>query len=238
MLDLLIEIQENKGIIKNREKAIKDGTNISYMKKIRSEFENKKKIYMKLDLNIKNNKRDIEIISLKLDGLKKEIEQKEGKLYSNFKYDLKLIKSLEKSIDAKKEEVKDMEDKSLKLLYKEDDLKKKKSDIRKELVELRDNFYEYRENNKGILLKNNKDIESSKNRIIALEKQVPKSLLEKFNEISRIKGTGAAKLSDNGVCLGCLMKVSAITIDNVKKDKEIVYCDNCGRIIHYRKKSL
>jgi hypothetical protein len=43
MLDLLIEIQENRGIIKNREKAIKDSTNISYMKKIRLEFEKKKK---------------------------------------------------------------------------------------------------------------------------------------------------------------------------------------------------
>ncbi|MEA5007544.1 zinc ribbon domain-containing protein [Clostridium tyrobutyricum] len=238
MLDLLIEIQENRGIIKNREKAIKDSTNISYMKKIRLEFEKKKKIYMKLDLEVKDNKRDIEIVSLKLDELKNEIEEDENKLYSNFKYDLKLIKSLEKSINTKKEEAKDMEDKSLNLLYKEDDLIKKKSDIRKKLVELRDNFYEYRENNKEVLLKNRRDIEDSKNRIVTLERQVPKDLLEKFNEISRIKGTGAAKLSDNGVCLGCLMKVSAITIDNVKKDKETVYCDNCGRIIHYRKKSL
>ncbi len=70
MLDLLIEIQENRGIIKNREKAIKDSTNISYMKKIRLEFEKKKKIYMKLDLEVKDNKRDIEIVSLKLDELK------------------------------------------------------------------------------------------------------------------------------------------------------------------------
>jgi predicted nucleic acid-binding Zn-ribbon protein len=108
MLDLLIEIQENRGIIKNREKAIKDSTNISYMKKIRLEFEKKKKIYMKLDLEVKDNKRDIEIVSLKLDELKNEIEEEENKLYSNFKYDLKLIKSLEKSINTKKEEAKDM----------------------------------------------------------------------------------------------------------------------------------
>ena len=41
------------------------------------------------------------------------------------------------------------------------------------------------------------------------------------------------------VCEGCKMKVSAITLDRIFKGEDIVYCDNCGRIlVHDEEKNL
>ncbi|MBP2033057.1 putative nucleic acid-binding Zn-ribbon protein [Clostridium algifaecis] len=231
MLNLLIEIQKNKSLIKKEKRALKTVLNISVMKDLKKKFDDKKIHYIKLDKELKGIRKNIEITEKKINEVKDELEKDENKLYSNLKYDLKLIKSLEKSIESKKDEIKNMEDKSLEFMYEEEKISSDKKKNRKELVDLRNKFYEFKENGSKEILKVKEVIEKAEKDISNLEREIPEELLDEFNEISEAKGTGAAELYD-GVCTGCKMKVSAITIDNIKKNKKIVYCDNCGRIVH------
>jgi hypothetical protein len=231
MLDLLIKIQENRKIIENAGKDSKNIEAINNLRNIKNKFENHKKIYVTVSNNLKNLKDEIQESGDILEATRKELEKDEAKLYSNTKYDLKFITSMEKSIEAKKREASSMEDKSFELLCREEELSKQKSEKREELVKLRDEFYKCRDIYNNYMAESQQMVQKAKDNLEDMEKLVPEELLEQFNNIFKAKGSGAAEIL-NGVCQGCRMKVSAITLDYIKKNKKIVYCDNCGRIIH------
>ncbi|WP_333860134.1 zinc ribbon domain-containing protein [Clostridium sp.] len=236
MLDLLIGIQDNKKIIKEAKRELKTGLSIYSMKKIKDEFEQEKENYKSIDIKLKKNRTEIESVENKLNIVKEEISSEENKLYGNSKYDLKLINSLEKSIESKADKVKELEERNLKLLYEEEELLEQKKYSGKRLVDLQTDFHKSKKNSSEKITRIKQNIEKAQQNIYDIEKQIPKELLDKFNQLSSVKGTGAARLSE-GVCLGCKMKVSAMTIDNVKNRRGIVYCDNCGRIISCNKTS-
>lgn len=236
MLDLLIGIQDNKKIIKEAKRELKTGLSIYSMKKIKDEFEQEKEKYKSIDIKLKKNKTEIESIEGKLNVVKEEIASEENKLYGNSKYDFKLINSLEKSIELKEGKVKELEEENLKLLYEEEELLQQKKYSGKRLIDLQADFHKSKKNSTEKIIQIKRNIEKAQQDISNMEKQIPKELLDKFNQLSSVKGTGAARLSDE-VCLGCKVKVSAMTIDNIKNHRGIVYCDNCGRIIGCNKTS-
>lgn len=231
MLEKLIEIQDNRNIIKKSKKELKGNLNMNSIKKIKDEFEQEKERYKCIDNNLKKLQIKIQNIENALSDISKEVASEEDKLYRNLKYDFKLINSLKKSIESKKNKMKELEDENLKLLYEEEELLEKKKNSKEKLTSLRDDFYEGKKIVSEKVIKIKKDIERSEQNILNCEKCVPEELLNEFNKISSVKGTGAAMVSQ-GVCMGCKVKVSAVTIDNIKNNVGVVYCDNCGRIIN------
>lgn len=235
MLNLLLKIQQNKETIKKTKKALKEESNNNFMRKMKKEFEQEKAKYKIIDSKLKGVRQNIEQLDERLNNLKKEMDLEEAKLYGNLKYDLKFMNTLEKSIKLKEHEIKSLEEDSLNALYEEENSLKERGISGRKLVDIKDEFYNHKKIINEKIIKAKEDIKIAEGNILNCEKKVPKKLLYKFNELCSVKGTGAAELS-NGVCLGCRMKVSAITIDDIKNNKDIVYCDNCGRIIHYHDK--
>ncbi|MCI1944089.1 zinc ribbon domain-containing protein [Clostridium luticellarii] len=233
MLNLLLEIQKNREIIKKTKKTLKEESNNSFMKKIKREFEEEKLKYKALDSKLNATRENMGQLEKKLEHMKEEVKQEESKLYGNLKYDLKFISTLEKSVKLKKDEVKNLEEINLNMMYEEESLVQEKDVSRKKLIHMKNEFCNNKKTIGEKALKAEEDIKKAEKNILSLERKLPPELLDKFNELCAVKGTGAARLSE-GVCQGCRMKVSAITIDDIKKNKDIVYCDNCGRIIYYR----
>ena len=57
-------------------------------------------------------------------------------------------------------------------------------------------------------------------------------LLDQFERLFNSKGDAAVVAVEHGVCTGCHMKVTTATASRVKAGKEIVSCENCGRILY------
>jgi len=56
-------------------------------------------------------------------------------------------------------------------------------------------------------------------------------LLERYDDLRRLKkGVGAAALID-GVCQGCHEQLSAVEVDRLKRADGIRRCDHCRRIL-------
>lgn len=59
------------------------------------------------------------------------------------------------------------------------------------------------------------------------------NLMELYERLLKARGTKAvASLSASGQCDGCHVKVTPATLIKVNADKEIVQCENCGRILY------
>jgi len=64
-----------------------------------------------------------------------------------------------------------------------------------------------------------------------LATNIDEDLLGRFERLFKSKGDAAVVAIEHGVCTGCHMKVTTATAASVKAGKEIVSCENCGRIL-------
>ena len=64
-----------------------------------------------------------------------------------------------------------------------------------------------------------------------LAAKIDEDLLARFERLFKSKGDAAVVAIEHGVCMGCHMKVTTATTSQVRAGKEIVSCENCGRIL-------
>jgi uncharacterized protein len=63
--------------------------------------------------------------------------------------------------------------------------------------------------------------------------KVDEDLLNRFDRLFASKGDAAVVALEHEVCTGCHMKVTTQTAVRVKAGKEIVSCEQCGRILYH-----
>jgi uncharacterized protein len=62
--------------------------------------------------------------------------------------------------------------------------------------------------------------------------KIDEDLLALFERLFKSKGDAVVVALEHEVCTGCHMKVTTQTAHHVKANKEIVSCENCGRILY------
>jgi len=65
-----------------------------------------------------------------------------------------------------------------------------------------------------------------------LATKIDEDLLDRFNRLFESKGDAAVVAVEHGICTGCHMKVTTATAMQVRTGKEIVSCEQCGRILY------
>jgi hypothetical protein len=65
-----------------------------------------------------------------------------------------------------------------------------------------------------------------------LAAKIDEDLLGLFERLFKSKGDAAVVAIEHGVCTGCHMKVTSATAAGVRAGKEIISCENCGRILY------
>jgi uncharacterized protein len=65
-----------------------------------------------------------------------------------------------------------------------------------------------------------------------LASKVEEDLLDQFERLFASKGDAAVVALEHEVCTGCHMKVTTQTAHRVKNGREIVSCEQCGRILY------
>jgi predicted nucleic acid-binding Zn-ribbon protein len=66
----------------------------------------------------------------------------------------------------------------------------------------------------------------------AVAGEIDADLLSRFERLFKSKGDAVVVAIEHGVCTGCHMKVTTATAARVRAGKEIVSCENCGRILY------
>ncbi|PIU51354.1 hypothetical protein COS91_04905 [Candidatus Desantisbacteria bacterium CG07_land_8_20_14_0_80_39_15] len=108
---------------------------------------------------------------------------------------------------------------------KEKNLEEEKSKISSEKKNYEDILTETQEN-LNLFLKERNDIAG----------KIDKVLLAEYQKFYRSKGDfGIAAIHDR-VCQGCHMKISAQLEKGIRKNEQIIRCENCARILYYQEK--
>src|SRR5438105_15753315 len=65
-----------------------------------------------------------------------------------------------------------------------------------------------------------------------LAEKMDEDLLSRFERLFASKGDSAIVAIEHGVCTGCHMKFNTATVKDAEAGKEIVNCEQCGRILY------
>jgi hypothetical protein len=66
----------------------------------------------------------------------------------------------------------------------------------------------------------------------SLASNIDEDILDRFHRLFASKGDAAVVALEHDVCTGCHMKVTTATAVHVKGGREIVSCEQCGRILY------
>jgi predicted nucleic acid-binding Zn-ribbon protein len=65
-----------------------------------------------------------------------------------------------------------------------------------------------------------------------LASKIDEDVLSRFERLFASKGDAAIVAIEHGVCTGCHMKLTTATVKGAEAGKEIVSCEQCGRILY------
>ena len=138
-----------------------------------------------------------------------------------------------REIERYQKEISAIEDQELELMEQADELKAQvtaeekqtanaKASVARQLVDL---------DAKQVTLRSR--LEELKKERAELAAQIDEDLIDRYNRLFASKGDAAVVALEHEVCTGCHMKVTAQTAVRVKGGKEIVSCEQCGRILYF-----
>lgn len=68
---------------------------------------------------------------------------------------------------------------------------------------------------------------------VEIARRIDEDIIDRFERLFVSKGDAAVVALDHEVCTGCHMKITAQTVHRVKSGREIVSCEQCGRILYF-----
>ena len=135
-------------------------------------------------------------------------------------------------IERYENEIRKIEDEELELMVQADKIKadlaeeEKKAAVVKESVARQTNDLEV----KSTTLESR--LEELRDERAEIAGKIDEDLLSRFERLFKSKGDAVVVALEHEVCTGCHMKVTAQTAHRVKAGREIVSCENCGRILY------
>ena len=142
------------------------------------------------------------------------------------------FQALGHEIERYEKEITQIEDKELELMEQADKLKAEITDEEKKTSAAKESINRQLADleTKGTTLQGRlEELNRERGEIAA---KIDEDVLNRFERLFASKGDAAIVALEHEVCTGCHMKVTTQTAVQVKAGKEIVSCEQCGRILY------
>lgn len=138
-----------------------------------------------------------------------------------------------REIERYQTEISGLEDQELELMEKADQLKAQISEEEGKAATAKGSIARQVENLDSKQATLTARLEELKKEREDLAAKVDEDLLDLFNRLFASKGDAAVVALEHDVCTGCHMKVTTATSVRVRGGREIVSCEQCGRILYF-----
>ncbi len=184
---------------------------------------------------IKDRARHVEIEKKKLEldvGTRNEsIARLRTQQYETRKNDE--FSAMGREIERYQQEISGLEDQELELMEQADQLKVQIAVEEKQTAAAKETIAKQAVNLEAKQATLEGRLEELKKEREELAAKVDEDLLDRFNRLFTSKGDAAVVALEHDVCTGCHMKVTTATVVRVRGGKEIVSCEQCGRILYF-----
>jgi len=224
----LVKLQDiDKEIIKTKKK-LKEFPKL--LKEIERKIEESIQIVERAKAKLKENQTLRKKLEIDVEDLKEKIAKKKSEL-NNIKSN-KEYASLIEEIEFMEKKKEDAEEKVIASLLETDEIQeeiKKAEEEREKLKSVLEREKEEILNQKKEVESHLKELEGRREKIAG---EIDEEYLKLYTELGKTKGGIPLSKVVDGFCSECYMKVRPHVIVELKKGKDIVTCENCGRILY------
>lgn len=195
---------------------------------LKGSLKNKNEDYKNLQLKLKRKELDLTEKSNKIDKHQED-------LYGGKISDIKELKQIQKVIAKYKEEKDGIEEEILDLMEEMEDLDKFIYNIGEDLKGKEKEFKKCKEEIDLTMLvieKNMNSLNIKKEEV--LSKITDAHLLKEYELLRKEKGGKAIIEVDGSICPGCYLDLPSDVIYQLKKNRKIMFCPNCSRILIWK----
>ncbi len=226
-LELLWQLQELKKdrslLISKRENIKTDDLRSLWQQinKLTLQTANEYKELEDCEKNCRANERE-------LAGITEQVKNMEAKLYGGKVTNLKELEQIKSRYDAERKEIADREEIILEKMGHCEELAQSIAHHENMLVSLKKNHKQKQLETAQAIHEINTALEELDRRLESLLGTIRPEILSRYNELSRKMALPVAKVS-KGICGGCHRSLPTASIK--ANQTELLYCDNCGRIL-------
>jgi predicted nucleic acid-binding Zn-ribbon protein len=135
-------------------------------------------------------------------------------------------------IERYENEIRKIEDEELELMVEADKLKAELGAEEKKAATLKESIARQTKDLEAKSATLQSQLEGLTKDRAEISGRIEEDLLTRFERLFKSKGDAVIVALEHEVCTGCHMKVTTQTAHRVKAGKEIVSCENCGRILY------
>ena len=231
--DILLELQKIDMDIDKEEKKKRDLPLLiervtKEIQGLKNSLKNKSEDYKNLQIRLKR-------IELDLAEKSNKIKKHQEDLYGGKISDIKELKQIQKVIAKYQKEKSSIEEDVLDLMEEVEDLNKLISHLDEDLKVKEEEFKKRKEEMDltSLAIKKNMDSLNIKRGEI-LSKITDGRLLKEYERLRKEKGGKAIIKVDGSVCPGCYLDLPSDVIYQLKKNRKMIICPNCSRILIWK----
>ncbi|NLV77290.1 MAG: hypothetical protein GX023_09990 [Tissierellia bacterium] len=236
-LELLLELHKHDNNLKNINLKLKEISDGEKVKTISAKLEKMENRLKDIEKRLETNQLGLNRNDLLLRDLYYRLKETEKDLYGGKISDLKQLSYLDKERETIQKEIDKKELEIIQQMEKIDNLKEEFSKLKEDFKELKLEYINliegYNQTIEDLKLKAYEEI-SEKEKI---SPKIEQDILNAYVNLKKTRGYALAEIIDNR-CSGCNMLLPTIVIDRLKNMGEIVYCENCGRILYINKQDF
>ena len=142
------------------------------------------------------------------------------------------FRAMGNEIERYEKEIRTIEDQELELMDQGDKLKAEVAIEDKKVAVERDSVARQLADLEAKTSALQSQLESLTKERAEIASRIDEGILDRFERLFASKGNAAVVALEHEVCTGCHMKITAQTSHRVKGAREIVSCEQCGRILY------
>ena len=215
----------------NIEKLIKDDS----MRKIYKTIKSMEKNLTELENKIKENEKLLNKNNLELKDWEYQLTRIEKKLYQDNIKDLKQLSLLNVEMESIKEKIEEKEVEILLQMEDLDSLNSQFTKVKRNYNNTRKGYSNKLKEKKVKIEEMNKKADNERYMIEKISQEINGEILEKYLSLKKKKGNVLSKVINNR-CSECNVFLANITIEQLKADNELVYCESCNRLLYLERK--
>ncbi len=231
--DILLELQKIDIDIDKEEKKKRDLPLL--IERVTKEIQGLKNSFKNKNEDYKNSQIRLKRIELNLAEKSNKIKKHQEDLYGGKISDIKELKQIQKVIANYQKEKSSIEEDVLDLMEEAEDLNKLISHLDEDLKVKEEEFKKRKEEMDltSLAIKKNMDSLNIKRGEI-LSKITDGRLLKEYERLRKEKGGKAIIKVDGFVCPGCYLDLLRYVIYQLKKNRKMLICPNCSRILIWK----
>lgn len=230
-MKVLWELQLHYNLLWEIENSIKEPSSLENIKRLGMLLKDMDVKMEDIQKRIEFKEKSLKKNNTLLKDLEYQLKEVEKKLYEADIVNINHLTLLDRERETLNKNIENVETELLKNMESIEEMKKEYDNLNKSFRKYRKEYTRLVKEHKNLINQYERKADYERAEIKRIKSTIDGNILKKFEDLIKTKRIAVAEVIDNR-CSGCNMLLPSIILDKIRKDDDIVLCDNCHRMLY------